>query len=152
MTTQRREVRKLIQSYCDEYGVLFGCHKDPPFDEALADAIIALKQKRKPRTQAQEKAAELYHLARAIAEVCIIGYEENDGRMLREAKLLSKATPTPTPENVKRHYGAGGTWYYDSYIGRTFDKEPTPAQIRATWAKLVGNATASGDDVLRFDV
>jgi hypothetical protein len=144
MTTQRRKIRKLIQSYCDEYGVLFALQKEQPFCDALADAIIAeLEPKKRRRTSAQADAAKLYHLAVAIAEVCAWDYEANKGRLFSEAKRLAKATPAPTPDKVREHYAPGGTWYTKDWRGREGREPPTPGQIRSTWAKLVGGASIS---------
>ena len=152
MTTQRREVRSIFQSILDKYGVLCTIQHEAPLCDALADAAIEkLKPKRKPRTPAQTKSAELYHLARAIADVCLMDYDANNGRLLREAKLLTKATPPPTPADVKRHYSAGGTWYVENWHGRN-GREPRPSQIRETWAKLVGGATPEGDGPKEFTV
>lgn len=138
-TTQRRRVRRLIQSKLDEYGTLCTLQREIPLCDAIADAVITeLKPKRKPRTPAQVKSAELYHVARALAGVCVMNYEANKGRLFSEAKQLAKATPRPTAALIKQHYGKGGSWYTKDWRGREEREPPTTGQVRSTWARLVG--------------
>jgi len=151
-TTQRRQVRRLIQSIFDEYGVMCTIQHETPLCDSIADAVIAkLKPKKRQRTPAQVKSAELYHIAQAIAQVCLMDYEANKGRLFSEAKQLSKANPPPSPAEIRRCYGQDGTWYHDDWRGKQ-GKEPTPGQIRSTWAKLVGEMALEGDGPKEFIV
>lgn len=78
---------------------------------------------------------DLYHLARALADVCVLDFEANKPRVFAEAKRLSKVTPRPTPDLLKEHYGKGGTWYKQDWRGRK-DQRPTLGQPRQTWLQL----------------
>ena len=70
--------------------------------------------------------------ALALAEVCGIDFEANRPRLLREAKLLAKATPRPTPDEIRGRYGAGGWWGRGDWRGRKGER-PTLALVRETW-------------------
>lgn len=78
----------------------------------------------------------LYSIAQAIADVCNIQLEANKGRMMREAKLLSKASPPPTVELIKQHYNGNKSafWKSTDWRGRK-GQRPTPSSIRETWGQ-----------------
>lgn len=79
---------------------------------------------------------DYYPLASALAEVCHMVFESNRGHLFREAELLSKAQPAPTPELLRQHYagGAGCFWYKNDWRGQKGDR-PSPAAIRKTWGQ-----------------
>ncbi len=81
---------------------------------------------------------QVYPIAKAMAEVCKMDLEANKGRLLKEAKILEKANPTPTPDLVKDNYGAGGWWYREDWRGRK-SESPNPATIRETWGQWPQN-------------
>jgi len=140
MTTKRRQLRDGILSIFDRYGILCTISQEETPEDEIADlAIELLVKKPTPRKQPQQKNRELFHLARAIGEVCRMGFEINKGRLFAEAKQLAKADdPKPTPQLVKDHYGIGKAWYTDDWRGRDEKKPPTPGQIRSTWMQLAG--------------
>jgi len=124
----------------DTYGALCTISHETPMEEMIADlAIEILAKKPVKKQQPQQHNRELFHLARAIGEVCQMGYEINKGRLFAEAKRLAKAeNPTPTPQLVRECYGPGKSWYTDDWRGRENGKPPTPGQIRSTWLQLAG--------------
>lgn len=86
----------------------------------------------------QEKApkADYYPLAQALAEVCHMDLKANRGRLFAEAKLLSAATPTPTPDLLKQHYNGNprSFWRGQDWRGKQ-GQDPSPANVRETWGK-----------------
>lgn len=136
MTTKRRQTRERIQSILDEYGALATLAHEKQLCDALADAAIdVLVKKPRRKSQPPQKNREMYHLARAIGDVCRMSYKANTGRLFAEAKRLASAEPTPTAELVRKYYGQGGTWYTTDWRGKQ-GNIPTPGQIRSTWLQL----------------
>lgn len=78
---------------------------------------------------------DLYPVASALSEVCVMSLETNRGRLFKEAKVLCAATAPPvTPDEVRARYGPGGWWYHADWRGQK-GEHPTPAIIRATWGQ-----------------
>lgn len=74
-----------------------------------------------------------YELAKAIAHACSMDFESNKGRLLKEAQLMAKAEPHPTPELVAEHYeGMGSWWFTQDWRGRKMER-PSPPTLRQTW-------------------
>ena len=73
-------------------------------------------------------------LAAALAEVCGMDLEANRPWLLREAKILARATPPPTSDLIRGRYGVGGWWYRKDWRGKKREL-PTPAIVRETWGK-----------------
>lgn len=78
----------------------------------------------------------LFPLAAAMANACRMDLEANKGRLLKEAKILEKASPSPTPELIGAKYGPGGWWYLNDWRGKR-GEAPSPATIRETWGRWV---------------
>lgn len=78
----------------------------------------------------------LYSIAVSLAEVCKMDFESNKGRLFVEAKLLSNATPAPTPELLKANYNGDprAFWKAKDWRGKA-GQPPTPQAIRETWAQ-----------------
>lgn len=139
MTTKRKQLRERFQKTLDEYGVLPTLPHEKPLCDALADsAIDILAKKPQKKAQPQQKNHDLYHIASALGDVCKIDYQANRGRLFAEAKRLSQATPPPTPELVRSHYGENGSWYTADWRGKQ-GNIPTPGQVRSTWLQIAGN-------------
>lgn len=138
MTSKRRTIRIRIQKILDEYGALATLAHEIPLCDAIADAITELTVS-KPRKKQPPQNKQLYYLARALSEVCVIDWLSNKPKLFAEAKRLAKAAPTPTPELIKQHYGKGGTWYNQNHWGKRGSR-PGLGQVRTTWAQLVAEA------------
>lgn len=136
MTTKRRQARERIQSVLDEYGALPTLAHEIPLCDALVDAATDVLIPKRKKSRPPQSNRDMYHLARAIAEVCRVDYAANTGRLFAEAKRLSRAEPKPTAELVRRHYGKGQTWYEKDWRGMKGNL-PTLGQIRSTWLQLV---------------
>lgn len=136
MTTDRREIRKAIAGVLDQYSVL--C--PPEVADRIADAVMPIVKRRQEKKDHQ---AELRDLAEALATVCAMDLRANNSLLFAEAKRLSQATPEPTPELIKKHYGTPEdnsrlpNWYLDDWRGKQ-GQLPMPAAIRLTWTRLVG--------------
>jgi hypothetical protein len=90
--------------------------------------------KEEDRAPSPKPPNETYETATILAEICAMDFEVNKGRLLKEAKLLLKATPKATPAVLRENYGAGGWWWSFDWRGK--EKEwPQPATIRETWGK-----------------
>lgn len=78
----------------------------------------------------------LYPTARALANVCGMSFEANRSRLFREAKLLSEAMPTPTPELITAHYNGNpkAYWRAQDWRGKKGEK-PSLSAIRETWGQ-----------------
>lgn len=81
-----------------------------------------------------------YNLAVVLADVCKMDLNANKGRLLREAKLLNEATPTPTAELVSSKYGGGGWWYANDWRGQK-GEPPAPHFVRETWGRWSNNGS-----------
>lgn len=92
------------------------------------------KEDRSPGRPAVPDPAPELELAAALAEVCQMSLGPNRGRLLREARQLSTATPPPTPALLHTHYGPGGWWWLNDWRGKQ-DEPPQPATIRETWGR-----------------
>jgi hypothetical protein len=92
--------------------------------------------------------ADYYPLAEALAEVCRMDFDANRGRLFREAELLAKATPTPTPEAIRQHYGPRGWWRAHDWRGRK-GEQPTPGAIRETWARVIQKSESRDEQIRR---
>jgi len=134
MSTRKRELRKLIESLFDEYGVLCTFQHSIPLEEAIADVAVSLFAPK--RTPPKPPAENLYPLVRALSEVCSIDLEANKSKLFAEAKRLNKATPHPTYDLIVQHYRRGGTWYTEDWRGMRGDR-PQLGQVRLTWAQIV---------------
>jgi hypothetical protein len=135
MSTKRRELRIKLQEILDKGGVF---STSQTLADDLADCAIELLETPKPRKPVKPNSGiGFFHLAAAIANVCKMDLEANKGMLMHEAKLLSKATPTPTPQLILEHYGKDGTWYEENYFGKQ-GETPRPAQIRQTWLRYAG--------------
>lgn len=139
MTTKRRLLKQSIQSILDAAGCIYA---DQLMPDNLTDKAIEILSPQPKKPRKQNKGTEYHHLAIAIAEVSCKDYPSNKGMLIAEAKQLSKATPTPTPDLVREHYGEGGTWYLVNYFGKQ-GHHPLPHQIRGTWLEIVGNVSQS---------
>jgi len=73
-----------------------------------------------------------FEVAVALAEVCVIDFEMNKGRMLKEAKSLGH-----TPAEIKHLFGPGSVWYTVDFRGKQ-GSPPSPSQVRSEWKKLSG--------------
>lgn len=139
MTTRRRELRLRLQAILDQSAFISA---DPDLVDKLTDAAIevmtTVQNPRKPN-----KGTDYYHLAKAIADVCVMDFESNKDMLMAEARRLSLATPSPTPQLIDQHYGVGGTWYLKNYYGK-LGNSPRPSQIRQTWREYVGGVQSSG--------
>jgi hypothetical protein len=78
---------------------------------------------------------ELYALVVSISEVCHMDLEANKGALFKEAKLLSKAHPTPTPELIKAKYNGSISGFWKSQWPGNTGQFPKPADIRKTWGQ-----------------
>jgi hypothetical protein len=79
--------------------------------------------------------ADYYPLAAALAEVCVMPFEPNKGRLFKEAGLLAKAQPVPTPDLLRLHYsGPACFWRKEDWRGKKGER-PTPPAIRETWGQ-----------------
>lgn len=79
----------------------------------------------------------MYEIACALAEVTYSNLEANKPMLMREAKLLLKATnPAPTPELIKQHYNGdpNAFWKARDWRGKK-GQPPTPYAIRTTWGQ-----------------
>jgi len=94
------------------------------------------KKTKESKPRKERAATELYPLALAISKVCHMDLEANRARLFKETKLLSKATPPPTPELIEQHYNGnpGAFWKAQDWRGKKGFK-PTPAAIRETWGQ-----------------
>lgn len=88
--------------------------------------IIKPKQKKERRKPAES----LFGIANAIAEVCGMSLAINEGRIFREAKLLS-VDPRVTPELILKIYGKGGQWFKYDWRGKQ-NQKPKIANIAET--------------------
>jgi len=79
---------------------------------------------------------DYFPLATALADVCHMKFDPNKGRLFREAKLLSTADPTPTPDLLRQHYNGdqASYWRRSDWRGRA-GQDPSPSTIRETWGK-----------------
>jgi hypothetical protein len=85
-------------------------------------------------TQKSRGNPELFYLAQALSEVCHMDLQANKGRLMKEAKLLSVATPKPTPELLRQYYNGNKGTFWRSHDWRGQKGEvPTPASVRETW-------------------
>jgi hypothetical protein len=75
-------------------------------------------------------------LASALAEVCHMDFKPNKGRLFREAKLLSDATPPATPDLLREHYNGRSDcfWRKSDWRGQK-GQDPSPDAIRTTWGQ-----------------
>ena len=95
-----------------------------------------IKPKEERNLKIETVKANYFPLAQTLAEVCHMQFDPNRGRLFREAKLLSKAEPTPTPELIKEHYNGRPECYWRKHDWRGKKGEnPSPATIRETWAQ-----------------
>lgn len=80
--------------------------------------------------------SNIFSIAEALAVVCHMDLEANKGQLLREARLLKKATPVPTVELLKAHYNGNpnGFWKTKDWRGQK-GQLPKPANIRETWGQ-----------------
>lgn len=83
---------------------------------------------------------ELYEIVMALCQVCKMDFEANKGRLFKEAKLLSKATPTATPELIEQYYDNDGWWEKEDWRGKKGDL-PSPHAIRETWGQWIDYRT-----------
>lgn len=89
-------------------------------------------------------------LAVVLSEVCHMDFKANRGRLFKEAKLLSVATPTPTPELVRENYNGrlDCFWRKTDWRGKQ-GQNPSPPSIRETWGNWGDVAAANG--VSKYD-
>lgn len=106
-----------------------------------ADAAPAPKTPAEPKKATEPKPIpkppnETYLLAQALASVCRMDFGSNQGRLLKEAKVLGKASPKPTPELLQQHYGLDceSWWFKVDWRGQE-GEDPSPATVRETWGK-----------------
>jgi hypothetical protein len=135
VTTKRRELRQGFQQLLDAYGVMCTIEQEQPLEDALADFVSVHTATRPKTRKTSADQSELYQLARALADVCVIDFDANRSRLFGEARRLAKATPTPTAGMVARLYGQGGAWYEEDWRGQR-GYTPQPAQVRESWARL----------------
>lgn len=90
----------------------------------------------KKESKTDSKKENLYPLAQALAEACKVDISANKGRLLREAKTLSRATPPATPELIKEHYNGNPSafWKARDWRGQK-GQYPTLSAIRETWGQ-----------------
>lgn len=100
------------------------------------------EQKGDPPATSEKKPNGTYLLAQLLSEVCEMDFAANKGRLLREAKLLKKAHPPPTPALVNANYGPNGLWYVEDWRGKRGDL-PRPSTIRETWKQFAGGTYAT---------
>jgi hypothetical protein len=109
-----------------------------PYPLILSKDSTAQAQPRAPKPKAEPKPerepSETWIIAEVLAEVCKMDMTVNKGRLLKEAALLLKATPKPTPELLRQHYNGGGWWWANDWRGQRREF-PQPATIRETWGK-----------------
>lgn len=103
--------------------------KSPSKQEPKSKPIKAVNPEKRDKVN-------YYPLALALAEVCHMQLEPNRGLLFAEAKLLSKATPTPTPELLKQHYNGdpASFWRSRDWRGKA-GENPIPSVIRKTWGQ-----------------
>jgi len=108
--------------------------------ESRVQSRVEESKRREDTTRAQKPARapskDYYPLAEALAHVCHMDLESNKGRLFREAKLLSTADPTPTPDLLRQHYNGdqASYWRRADWRGRA-GQDPSPSTIRETWGK-----------------
>ena len=105
--------------------------------ETVAERNVTVAESRMSKESKRDsKKEELYPLARALSEVCHIDLKANRGRLFREAKQLSTATPLPTPELILAQYNGSPSAFWKSTDWRGKKGQlPTPAAIRETWGQ-----------------
>jgi hypothetical protein len=135
VTTRRRELRQGFQQVLDAYGVMCTIEHEQLLEDALAD-VVSVHTAARPKTrQRSADQSELFQLARALADVCVIDFDANRSRLFGEARKLSRATPPPTAALISKLYGPDGVWYEDDWRGQR-GYTPQPAQVRESWARL----------------
>jgi hypothetical protein len=88
------------------------------------------------------KVSPTYAVAHAIADVTKLDFDLNQGRLLREAKmLLKKGDAATVSATLHEYYQANAWWYKTDWRGRK-GQAPAPQHIRETWGQWV-TATAA---------
>ena len=120
-----------------------------------SDKDLKNKTKREPRlkietSQKRDKPPKVdyFPLAQALAQACRMDLGGNRGKLFAEAKRLSVAQPTPTPELIQQHYNGHADCYWRKidWRGKKGD-DPNPATIRETWGKWLQNGKAAAPNM-----
>lgn len=129
---------------------------DQPSQASRPKLVKPVDTQKKERNIKEKSSAEnpraptdsLFPIAQAIAKVCRMNLQANSARIFREAKLLSKATPTPTPELIEQHYNGNSAAFWRSHDWRgQKGNAPTPSAIRETWGRWIGNKEKETPDL-----
>jgi phage replication O-like protein O len=103
-----------------------------------------IKEKKKITAKSAETKLSLYPLALALANVCHMDLKANHGRLFREAKMLSSATPPPTAALIEKNYNGDPAAFWKSVDWRgKKNQTPTPAAIRETWGQWESSSAAT---------
>lgn len=114
-------------------------------DDKLVKVVDTQKKEfkeisKEKRARAKDARANsvIFPIAKALAEVCQMSLEANPS-LFRDAKLLSKAVPAPTPELIHKNYNGDprAFWKSQDYRGKKGER-PTPYAIRETWIAACG--------------
>lgn len=115
----------------------------PPKSENKEEPLEAEPKKKNHLPAAANAGREsVYKLAVEIANVCGMDFQANKGRLLREARLLEKATPSPTPELIRESFSGAASFWASDWRGAK-GQRPTPATIREVWGRLLSTPEAS---------
>ena len=99
-----------------------------------------------PASKPEKKPAyNTFAIATALAEVCMMDFEMNKGRLLAEAKNLNKE-----PAQIRALFGKGGTWYRYDFRGK-MGSPPVPQQVRQTWVKMQAQSLSTTKTVVFED-
>lgn len=109
-------------------------------DSSVTPASVTLLEKEgeksKRKNSAEAPPDSLFFIAKSIAKVCQMDLDANKARIFREAKLLIKASPAPTPELIEQHYNGNPAAFWMSHDWRgKRGSLPTPPAIRETWGQ-----------------
>ena len=136
-TKEQTEINKKARSDAGRAGGVAKASKTPSKTLAKSWQKSAPSPSPSISTKVDKSSTNLvYPLALALSEVCKMDIEANKGRLLREAKTLTKASPTPTPALIELHYGMEGWWYREDWRGKNAES-PSPATVRETWGKWI---------------
>lgn len=109
------KINGVVYEECDEYGEEKPIVKNANFDQ--------------------------YSIANKLADVCMMDFDMNKGRLLKEAKVLSKDKRI-SPELIGQIYSKGGSWYKNDWRGKQ-GQSPRPEQIKETILQLIELKSAS---------
>ena len=88
--------------------------------------------------------ANIFELAKALAEVTKTDFDMNKGRMLKEAKAFKDHTP----EEIKTSFGAGSAWYRIDWRGKQ-GQPPSVAQVKSEWLKMTGTTASPSSKTVK---